>query len=473
MLSMCCFVPMNHKIVTAEENTLGNKIIGTDIPDSNLREYLNTLATKLGYNALYSNIFKNETTLVLENRNFKTLEGLEKFNFENVTIVDFSDNQIETVPQKAFFSMKNLKTLDLSNNLIKNVSLELYAEDINLSNNTITNLYMKNNFVKSLNLSNNQIDDSDDIQIMTTKQPEEYSILAYNNLMAGKNSLTNAYLGIQNISVYASNKENCDYELYSNSTSYQIYVYPFSKICVGKDSQTQDLIYEQIYCDLYLLDSQTKQYNFVKRFNSDNSLPNTSCESFKPTSGYYKITYVTESGNPIYALDSNYNFITETDYDGNPVKILDERYTDKILKAKPYEGSGNVYMLYKDKMYRIELAAKGPLEVTLCSTIPNVTFKYLVNNVGQDVVDGKPVPFEGNTVKLDKSSVFTIMVWVVENGVESDFINFYVDVNVPRKVTIWQWLTLIAGAIIILGGSTYLMYRKNKNETNTDIDFEI
>ena len=31
----------------------------------------------------------------------------------------------------------------------------------------------------------------------------------------------------------------------------------------------------------------------------------------------------------------------------------------------------------------------------------------------------------------------------------------------------------IAGAIIILGGSTYLMYRKNKNETNTDIDFEI
>ncbi|MBQ7308293.1 MAG: hypothetical protein IJW82_07200 [Clostridia bacterium] len=291
--------------------------------------------------------------------------------------------------------------------------------------------------------------------------------------MAGKNDLTNAYLGIQNISNYASKKDDCDYELYSNSSSYQIYVYPFKDICVGKDQVTQELIFEKLYCELYLLDYKTQQYNFVKRFNANDSLLNTACESFKPVSGYYKLTYVTESGNPVYALDSNYNFITETDYDGNPVKVLDENYSDYIVKAKPFEGAGNTYILYKDKMYRIELAAKGPLEVTICSTIPNATFKYLINNQGQDVVDGKPVPYEGNTVKIDKSSVYTLMVWVIENGVESDFINFYLDITVPRKVTIWQWLTLIFGVIVILGGSTYLMYRHNKKQNYNDIDFEM
>ena len=413
LLSICCLIPTSYTTISAEDVDLGNKIVASEIPDSNLRSYLNTLATKLGYNALYENIFKDETLLVLENRNFTTLEGLEKFNFENVTYADFSDNQIDTIPQNAFYSMKKLKTLDLSNNVLKTLNLTIYAQDINLSNNILTNIYIKDNYVSLLDLSNNQIKKSSNIQIVTTQASEEFDIVAYNNYMAGNNNLSNAYLGVQNIADYVSKDEDCDYELYSNSSAYQLYIYPLREVCIGKDSVSGNLLYEKIYCDLYLLDHITGQYNLVKRFNQDDNIQNTNFESYKPASGYYKIKYVTQSGNPIYALDSDYNIVTEKDYDNNPVNVVDKRYSEFVVKAKPYEGSGNVYMVYKDKIYDVELSTKGPIEITLGSTIKNVTFKYLLNNSGQKVVDGETIPFETNKVVLDKTSMYVITVRII------------------------------------------------------------
>ena len=173
----------------------------------------------------------------------------------------------------------------------------------------------------------------------------------------------------------------------------------------------------------------------------------------------------------IYAIDENGDFIMERDYNDNLCKVIDDDFGTFIVKAKPCEIN-NVYF-YDVKnpkiWYPLELAAKGPITLKLCSKIPNVTYRYLLNGEGKDRIDGVAVPFEGDEIYIDQSSYYTLTVWLIEDGVESDFINFAININVPRKITLENWIFLILGALALLGGCILYFISLNKKDMNKDI----
>ena len=468
--------------VHAEEPELGKVINESSISDFMLRNQINAWTATYNYPAFYENMFAIEgvTEFNFKGKSIASLEGLEQFNLSTIVSIDFSDNKISNydsdgnyvnaLPESVFETATNLETLDLSGNLLQRVNIDTYAKYIDLSNNRLLYVTIWDNRLVNLNLSDNYISDSERIKI-TGVEPQDYDILAYNNFMAGKSSLTNAYLGVQNLTLYSSSEEGSDYELFSNSESYRIYVYPFKKVCVGKDANTNELIYKDIRCHLYLLDYESGVYNLEKIFNEKGTLPFDEYETYKPKSGYYRFEFLTTDGEHVYDLDSEYNVVTKTEK-GETVKVVNNNYRDIILRAKPSE-SGNVAILYNGELYDHELSTKGPVTLKLYCSIPNVTYKYLLNGYGQRMEDNYIIPYEGDEIYLDKTSYYTLTVWIIENGAISDRINFALYINVPRKMSASNWFFLIAGGIVVIGGIIFYLYRANKNNLKKEInDFE-
>lgn len=483
VLTYVNFLPSKNYSIIAEEGIienepkdLGASIGQSSIKDSTLRNKLNAMANYRGYTGFYQNMFNDVTILDFsENENIKTLEGLELFNFEAVTEVNFGHCKIETIPEKAFYSMKNLENLILDNNSLTSLNLTCYSKNISITNNSIKDITIIDNYLKFIDLSDNLFSESKVVKILKDDltQNNDCEIILYGNRITGLNTLSNAYLGIQALSYFKNNSEETDYQykLYSNSSAYRLLVYPYRDVCIGKN-QEGNLIYSKVKCVLSMLNRETNQYDKVRTFNENGEILNTTYEDEILKTGYYKIEFFTETGDKIYKLDEDYNIVQDRDYNGNLYNIPDSRYESIIIKAIP-SVANNVFMQYDGKNYYPELMAKGPITIKLVSSIKNVTYKYSLNGKGQDYVNDKSIPYEGDEIYIDKTGSYTLSIYVVENGIESDLINFLVKVNVPRKLTIENWIFLVLGIILILGGTIYFVYSRTKKETKKTInDFE-
>ena len=143
-----------------EEKNLGRQINASEIKDLGLRNHLTLLLAEYFPNTVfYENIFMytdiTEIKYVNRETKIKTLEGLELFNFGKITSINFSKNEIYTIPQDAFKSMVNLEYLNLSNNLLTSLNLELYCKNIDLTNNLLNNLSLRDSKLDYIDISDN------------------------------------------------------------------------------------------------------------------------------------------------------------------------------------------------------------------------------------------------------------------------------------------------------------------------------
>lgn len=449
-------------------------ITAEDIKDSNLYTWLQLLADTP---QIYPDTFNDPeiTEINFSNKQIKSLEGLELLNFGYVEKVDFSGNQINVIPKNAFYSMKQLNFLDLSKNNLEKVAFTSYAKNIDLSFNKIVEVTIYDSNLNLLNLSENLISNSENINVLTGNETqaldeENYEILLYNNNLAGYNLkegakvLSNAYLGIQGLK---------NSVVYSDST---LAVYPYKKInvlrTITEDNQQINKIFESnLHVQLITKPNENGEYTLVKKF-APTSL--TVYDSIQLKSGRYALRFVDDWDNQIfdYISESVFDediqdyvqvneFITEEDYDSNPQKVVKKEYQDILLTAKPYER--NVHLMHNGTIFAIDASIKGPAKLEILSTIQseNLYFLYSVNESNFNVYDQEKGIF------IDKSGVYTINLKVVENGVESDSNAYLVRVLMPGKLTLKHYIGIAVASIAVIA-AFWIFSKKNKHTTIKD-----
>lgn len=133
---------------------------------------------------LYSTMFKNFTEIIIPEMSIATLNGLEKFKFNELETLKITNNELTDVKKDLFVNMPKLKTLDLGCNKITSIDLStaVNLEKINLSSNNLTEINLENIESKNINvnLASNNFEDITKIVLPTRIDSINLNLLSNN-----------------------------------------------------------------------------------------------------------------------------------------------------------------------------------------------------------------------------------------------------------------------------------------------------
>ena len=101
------------------------------------------------------------------------LNGINQFNFSNITEIDLSNNKIYSIYSLKQIKLSNIRSLDLSRNMIYNIDALQGINNCNGTESQLKTLNLSSNWIKSLKIFNNLIINNLNLLYLNDNQIEE------------------------------------------------------------------------------------------------------------------------------------------------------------------------------------------------------------------------------------------------------------------------------------------------------------
>ena len=360
---------------------------------------------------IYSDMFKNFTTINLDKKNISNLEGLEKLEFDNLESFSANSNSITDFKSSFFENAEDwtFTTLSLADNEIQTIDFSglIGLNNINLSSNKLTNVDFTaiegrtSGSTLTANLANNNFKSFNDIKL-PTRRISKYNINIINNNIT---NIDNSYfdekfslnIGIQGFNARESTPTT---DTANNVVYYKSNVENLSVLIYKVDGEVDELITTISDADItdgnYLrLNLIVGQYKFIYQINGVDA-------------------FSKEYTNKYYLKDSSFSVVPQN------LKYV------FVHKNKEYNELGKV---------------TGKVTVKLSSNDEGAKIFYQVNN-GEWI--------EGNTVECSDGGNYTIKVKAVVDGVESIEQNIWVRTSLNLYIPDALMLALVLLLALVL-----------------------
>lgn len=326
---------------------------------------------------LYSTMFRHFTDLEIEEMSIATLNGLEKFKFNELLTLKINNNDLGAIDKKTFENMPKLQNLDLACNGITAVDLSLATtlNKINLSSNEITKVDFGSLTSTNIeiNVANNNIAKMTDIVLPTRVESIKLNVIN-NNIV----DISNEYFDYNKLhmNIGVQGIRSADEKIITYNTQTNINYYP---------TNMSDL-------ELKIYKINTLEDVLVKTI-TDNSITEGNVINLNDLSvGNYYIEYQ-KNGNPLYLKGySDLDYFKQIKF-----SIIPAGCTFK------YEYKNKIYDNFTEKV-------TGKVKVMM-SCEDGAKVYYRVNNGDWQ---------EGNEVMCGDGGNYTITTKVIKDGVESE-----------------------------------------------------
>ena len=328
---------------------------------------------------IYSDMFKDFTSINLDKKNITSLDGLDKLELFKLETFSANSNLIKEFRSDHLANTEDwvLKTISLADNNLTSVDFSglLGVNNINLSSNLLTSVDFAelegrtSGTIFTVNLANNRISSFNNI-ILLTKRVSHYKIIIINHniteiddvYFSDKYSLN---IGVQGFNV----KENSNTDTVTNLVVYKTNI-------------------EGLSLDIYKIDGEADE---LVATVSDNNISEGRFIRLNLKVGKYKFVY-NLNGEEAYSKD------------------YENKYYLKYCEFSVLPQKVNCVYVHKNKEY-VELGkVTGKVTVKLSSNDEGAKIFYQVNN-GEWI--------EGNVVECSNGGNYSIKVKSVVDGVES------------------------------------------------------
>lgn len=326
---------------------------------------------------LYSTMFRHFTEIEIGEMSIATLNGLEKFKFNELVTLKINNNNLGAIDKGTFGNMPKLQALDLACNAITSVDLSLATtlNKINLSSNVISSLNVSalipNNI--DINIANNNFSSMTDIVLPTRVDSIKLNIIN-NNITDISNDYFDYNKLQMNIGVQGLKSSDENIMTYDTQTSLNYYPTNMSDV------------------ELKIYKINTLEDVLVKTITDDNIVDGNYINLNDLSVGNYYIEYQ-KNGNPLYLKGySDLDYFKQIKF-----TVIPAPCTFK------YEYKGKIYDNFTEKV-------TGKVKVML-SCEEGAKMYYQLNNSDWQ---------EGNEIMCADGGNYTIKAKVVKDGVESE-----------------------------------------------------
>ena len=397
--------------VTFEGVALSTSVIIDEYLYSALLKAYKAVNSDYTGSTIYSDMFKDFTSLNLDNKGISSLAGMERLELYNLKsfsanlnqISEFSSNTLKLVDTDVFSS------LSLAGNTLSSVNLSSYERltYIDLSSNQLSSLDLSNvqgetvGTNVTINVANNNFDSMSDINLPTKR------------------------IGHIDLNIISNNISDIAENYFTDSYTMHIGVQGFkSGEIVKKDTKTNFVIYktgiEGVAVEIYKTDGDT---DILMGTYSDSNI----------TNNYLKLDLPVGDYDYIYTL--NGEKVTNINSRNDHTKLFLQSYEFGIIPQKV-----NYSFTYKGEDYDTLGKVTGKVTVNLASE-ENAKIFYQVNG-GEWI--------EGNTVECDKGGNYTIKVKTVINGFESEEESIWVRTSLNLYIPDALMLVLVLLLALVL-----------------------
>lgn len=367
---------------------------------------------------IYSDMFKNFTSINVDKKNISSLSGFDKLELDNLESFSANLNDLSKFDVSFFQNINEdkFKSLSLAGNKISEVDLSnfRYLTNIDLSSNKLTTIDLSviegkvQNTRININLANNQFAKTTDI-ILPSKRVGHIELNVINNNLV---DLSNAFFS----------------DFYTLHAGIQGFVASDSLVKV--DTMNNLVVYpmniEGLAVELYKTDGDADI--LVATISDDQIITNYTIDTLENSRrinlpvGEYEYIYTMNGENAFSRNDYTKLYLDSSEFGVIPQKA---KYSF-THKGKDYDSLSKV---------------TGKVTVKLSSSEENSTIYYQVNGGEWK---------EGTIVECDKGGSYSINVKVVIDGVESEVQNVWVRTSLNLYVSDWLMLVMVLLLSLVL-----------------------